>query len=64
MMGGQSGAMTNTTEVRVRCADGFELPATVFAPASPRAVLVVAAAMGVPRRYYAKFAADMAANFA
>jgi len=62
MMSVQSGAMTNTTEVRVACADGFELPATVFAPESPRAVLVIAAAMGVPRRYYAKFAADMAAR--
>lgn len=47
---------------RWRCADGFELPATVFAPDSPRAVLVIAAAMGVPRRYYGTFAADMAAR--
>jgi len=51
-----------TTDVRFRCADGFELPATVFAPDTPRAVLVVAAAMGVPRRYYKAFAADMAAR--
>jgi len=49
-------------EIRIRCADGFELPASVFAPPAPRAVLVVAAAMGVPRRYYAKFAADLAAR--
>ena len=48
------------TDVRWRCADGFDLPATVFVAAPPRAVLVVAAAMGVPRRYYANFAADMA----
>ncbi len=58
--------MTEPAEVpkdeRVRCNDGFELPVSVFAPAGPRAVLVVAAAMGVPRRYYGKFAADMAAR--
>jgi predicted alpha/beta hydrolase len=50
------------TDLRLRCPDGFELPATLFAPAAPRAVLVVAAAMGVPRRFYAKFAADLAAR--
>lgn len=54
--------MTQTTEVRWVCADGVALPATLFVPAAPRAVLVVAAAMGVPRRYYARFAADMAAR--
>ncbi len=48
------------TDVRWRCADGFDLPVTVFTAAPPRAVLVVAAAMGVPRRYYANFATDMA----
>jgi predicted alpha/beta hydrolase len=57
-----SAAMTQTHELRIRCADGFELPATLFAPVAPRAVLVVAAAMGVPRRFYAKFAADLAAR--
>jgi predicted alpha/beta hydrolase len=54
--------MMQTTDVRIPCSDAFELPATVFAEPSPRAVLVVAAAMGVPRRYYGKFAADMAAR--
>jgi predicted alpha/beta hydrolase len=54
--------MLQTTDVRWTCADGFSLPATLFVPAAPRAVIVVAAAMGVPRRYYAKFAADMAAR--
>lgn len=53
---------TQTQDLRIRCADGLELPATLFAPAAPRAVLVIAAAMGVPRRYYAKFAADLAAR--
>lgn len=49
-----------TDELRWRCADGFELPVTVYAPAAPRAVLVIASAMGVPRRYYRAFASDMA----
>jgi predicted alpha/beta hydrolase len=58
----QSRAM-QTTDVSWRCADGFELPATVFAPdGTPRAVLVMAPAMGVPRRFYKAFAADMAAR--
>ncbi|MGQ0586264.1 MAG: alpha/beta hydrolase family protein [Gammaproteobacteria bacterium] len=52
--------MTQATEVRIRCSDGFELPASLFAPPAPRAVLVVAPGMGIPRRYYGKFAADMA----
>ncbi|MGH8441804.1 MAG: hypothetical protein ACRETF_02755, partial [Nevskiaceae bacterium] len=54
--------MTAATEIRIACADGFQLPASVFTPPAPRAVLVVAAAMGVPRCYYGKFAADMAAR--
>jgi predicted alpha/beta hydrolase len=49
-----------TTELKWRCADGMQIPATVYAPDAPRAVLVVAAAMGVPRRYYRAFAADLA----
>jgi predicted alpha/beta hydrolase len=54
--------MTQATDTQFTCADGFTLPATLFVPPAPRAVLVVAAAMGVPRGYYAKFAADMAAR--
>jgi predicted alpha/beta hydrolase len=48
------------TEVRWTCADGVTLPATMHAAAAPTAVLVVAAAMGVPRQYYRRFAARMA----
>lgn len=48
------------SELKWRCADGVELPVTAHEPAAPVAVLVVAPAMGVPRRYYAKFAAAMA----
>jgi predicted alpha/beta hydrolase len=49
-----------TSELKWRCDDGVELPATLFEPDRAGAVLVVAAAMGVPRRYYRAFAADMA----
>lgn len=52
----------NPTELKVRCADGFELPATVHEAPGARAALVVAPGMGIPRRYYARFAADMAAR--
>jgi predicted alpha/beta hydrolase len=51
-----------THDLKWRCEDGFELPVTTFEPERPTAVLVMAAAMGVPRRYYGKFAADMAAR--
>jgi predicted alpha/beta hydrolase len=51
-----------TTDVRWRCTDGFEVPATVHAAESARCALVVAPAMGIPRRYYRAFAADMAAH--
>src|SRR5690349_18334453 len=47
-------------ELRLRCADGVELPATLFDADPLAAVLVVASAMGVPRRYYRLFANDMA----
>lgn len=49
------------TEHRWRCADGFELPATVFAPpGAPRAALLLASAMAVPRQFYARFARTLA----
>lgn len=51
-----------TSEHSWRCADGFGIPGTVHDAARPQAVLVVAAAMGVPRRYYGRFAADLAAR--
>lgn len=47
-------------EARWTCADGVAIPATIHAPAAPAAVLVVAAAMGVPRQYYRRFAAHLA----
>ena len=49
-----------TRDQQWKCEDGTELPATLYEPAQPRAVLVVASAMGVPRRYYRAFATDMA----
>jgi predicted alpha/beta hydrolase len=50
----------HATDERWSCADGFEIPATVFTPQRPRAVLVIAPAMGVPRQFYRAFAAAMA----
>lgn len=60
----EAAAMTATTTLAldIPCADGVMLPATILAPAAAWAALVVAPAMGVPRRYYARFAADMAAR--
>lgn len=48
-------------EIRLNARDGFPLAATLFEPASPngRAAMLCAAA-GVPRGYYAKYAAYLA----
>jgi predicted alpha/beta hydrolase len=48
------------TDERWPCADGFQIPATVYAPPRARAALVLAPAMGVPRPFYRGFAAAMA----
>lgn len=45
----------------LRCADGRRLPARLHRAATPRAALLIAPALGVPRRYYEPFAAAMAA---
>ena len=45
------------------CDDDFGLEATCYeAAGTPRAMLVLASAMGVPRRYYSRFAEFMAAQ--
>lgn len=45
------------------CDDGFKLEATCFeAAGTPRAIIVVASAMGVSRRYYGRFGEFMAAQ--
>lgn len=46
----------------LRCADGIELPATLHEVASASAVVIVAPAMGVPRRFYRGFAEFLAAR--
>ena len=47
--------------VRINARDGFELAGDLVLPAGlPRAAVLVAPAMGVPRRYYAPFAAFLA----
>lgn len=51
-----------TQDLRWRCADGVDIPATLFEPERASAVLVMASAMGIPRRYYRSFAADLAAR--
>lgn len=40
----------------MRCADGQTLQASLYAPDAPVAVLVVAPALGIPRRFYGRFA--------
>lgn len=44
-------------------ADGYRLAATAFAPAAPNgAAVAIAGGTGIPRRFYAKYAADLAAR--
>lgn len=42
--------------LEISAKDGFALRASVFVPEAPRAVVLVASAMGVPRRVYEAFA--------
>lgn len=44
------------TNRAVRCPDGQVLQASVYAPAAPAAVVVVAPALGIPRRFYGRLA--------
>jgi predicted alpha/beta hydrolase len=47
--------------LRIAAADGYSLGATLFAPVAPKGV-VVNAAMGVKRGFYARFGAHLAAR--
>lgn len=50
-------------EQQLHCADGVRLPASVWRPAeSPRGGVVIAPALGVPRRFYAKYATALQAR--
>jgi predicted alpha/beta hydrolase len=49
--------------LQLTCDDDYKLEATCFeAAGTPRAILVVASALGVPRRFYARFGEFMAAQ--
>ncbi len=57
----ERGAGSHGESFRVRTRDGYELGATLFAPeGAPRAIVLVASAMGVRRTFYARFAAYLA----
>ncbi len=52
-----------TEEIELQCEDGVTLPATVWrasADGKPRHAVVIAPALGVPRKFYNKFAAALA----
>jgi predicted alpha/beta hydrolase len=44
----------------LRCADGYPLAATLFRAAAPHASVVIAPALGVPRRFYGAYATFLA----
>jgi predicted alpha/beta hydrolase len=52
-----------TEEIELQCEDGVTLPATVWCVSpdgKPRRAVVIAPALGVPRKFYSKFAAALA----
>lgn len=55
----QTAAMPTET-LTLNCADGYPLAATLFRATVPRGVVVLAPALGVPRRFYAAYAAFLA----
>jgi len=56
-------AMSTTETVTLRCADGFPLTGTLFSGAATNGrVVVIASAMGVPRRFYAPLAQFLAGD--
>ncbi|MDH4109631.1 MAG: alpha/beta fold hydrolase [Gammaproteobacteria bacterium] len=55
--------MPEARRIQIRCADGFELGATLFEPETPnRRLALIGAALGVPSRFYADYAAFLAAQ--
>jgi predicted alpha/beta hydrolase len=57
------GAAPTATDLELVAADGYRLAATRFAAAGePRAMVLVAPAMGVPRRFYREIATYLAAR--
>ncbi|HVR43621.1 MAG TPA: alpha/beta fold hydrolase [Thermoanaerobaculia bacterium] len=55
--------MPRRSDLTLPARDGFPLRATLFTPDSPpRASALLAGGMGIPRRFYARLAEDLAAN--
>jgi predicted alpha/beta hydrolase len=50
-------------EITIRCSDGFLLGGTLFTPENtPAGAVIIASAMGVPRKFYRPFASYLAVN--
>ncbi len=50
-----------SSTISLRCSDGVTLPATIWRPTTPaRGAVVIASALGVPQRFYAKYAQYLA----
>lgn len=49
-------------KLKIEALDGRQLAARVYAPAEPRAALIVLSALGVPQGYYEAFATTLAAR--
>lgn len=52
--------MSNAEKITLACKDGYPLVAELFRSENPQAAVVVAAALGVPRRFYADYARHLA----
>lgn len=54
--------MPNTTEVKIKCQDGFPLAGTLFEPPEAKAAIMIAPATGIKRTFYHSFAQFLAQN--
>lgn len=54
--------MTIKQEIKIKCADGFDLAATIYRPQHSQAAIMIAPATGIKRRFYNSFATYLAAN--
>lgn len=46
----------STSEIKILCSDGRQLPGTLFLPPEPIAATTIGSGLGIPRRFYAAFA--------
>lgn len=54
--------MVNFSEIKIKCADGFDLTGTLFEPSELKSAVMIAPATGIKKTFYRKFAEFLAEN--